>query len=146
MKRGKRIISTMLAVVLAAVLLPVLPASKVRAEEGKSLPQIRLSVGNGQTTPQYKAGEKIALSVKIENQGQAAAKNVRITPVIDNEKEWPFEIQNMNEDRLLETIDPGYLQRLSGSGKSERMWRQRHIRRYFTSPTVMKQMNIRKKK
>ncbi len=107
MKRGKRIISTMLAVVLAAVLLPVLPAAKVRAEEGKSLPQIRLSVGNGQTTPQYKAGEKIALSVKIENQGQAAAKNVRIAPVIDNEKEWPFEIQNMNEDRLLETIDPG---------------------------------------
>lgn len=107
MKRGKRWISTILALVLAVVMVPVIPAAKVKAEDVKTIPKIRLSVGNGQTTPQYKAGEKVTLSVKIENQGEAVAKHVRITPVIENEKDWPFEIQNMNEDRLLETIEPG---------------------------------------
>ena len=48
MKRGKRIISTMLAVVLAAVLLPVLPAAKVRAEEGKK-PASNPAVGGERT-------------------------------------------------------------------------------------------------
>lgn len=127
MKQGKRIIGIMLAFVLTVAAFPMMPSLDVKAEEtkteqtqteqakteenaekeAKTLPKIRLSVGNGQETPQYKAGEKVTLTVRVENQGEAPANNVRITPVIDNAKDWPFEIQNMNEERLLDTIDKG---------------------------------------
>lgn len=107
MKRGKRMLAAVLALGLIMTGLPAVSTVKVNAEDVKPIPRIRLSVGNGQTTPQYKAGEKAAFSVKVENQGDAAANHVRITPVIENEKEWPFEIQNMNEEKVLETIDPG---------------------------------------
>lgn len=120
MKQGKRIIGIMLAFALTAAAFPMMLSLDVKAEEvkteqtedgaskgAKALSKIRLSVGNGQETPQYKAGEKVTLTVRVENQGEAPANNVRITPVIDNAKDWPFEIQNMNEERLLDTIDKG---------------------------------------
>jgi len=106
MKFGKRMMYTFLALVLIVAMLPVLPGMKVNAEEARAIPQIRLSVGDGQATPNYKAGEKVTFTVKVKNNGTKEAQNVRITPVIDNEKDWPFVIQNMNEEKLLDTINP----------------------------------------
>ena len=85
MKLGKRMMYTFLALVLIVAMLPVLPGMKVNAEEARAIPEIRLSVGDGQATPNYKAGEKVTFTVKVKNNGTKEAQNVRITPVIDNE-------------------------------------------------------------
>lgn len=151
MKQRKRIIHAILALVLSAAMLPVIPAVSVYAEEdgvggiiweegepaedagdnnvenggqtppeggntgnggqtpsagsdGKVIPNIRLSVGDGQTVPRYKAGEEVTLSLKLTNQGNMPAKNIRISPAIENANEWPFELKNMNEEQVIEKI------------------------------------------
>ncbi len=104
MKPGRRSICAILVLVLVAGWLWT-PALKVHAAE--PIPEIRLSVGNGQTTPEFTAGEKVILAVNVTNQGEKSAYNVRISPVIEVENEWPFEIQNMNEELLLGEIAAG---------------------------------------
>ena len=114
MRRGKQAAGVLLCMVLAAASVPGIPAN---AEEGKTkdvkteavqtkepvqslssvngqatIPQIRLSVGDGQSTPQYAAEEQVELVVKVTNQGVADAQNVRITPMIDYAADWPFVI------------------------------------------------------
>ena len=69
--------------------------------------KIRLSIGNGQTTPKYQAGQKVKLLLKVKNDGNADAKEVRITPVIEEEKNWPFEIESMNYELNLGKIKAG---------------------------------------
>lgn len=116
MKQRGRIRSILLTL---AMVMTMLSGFTVHAEEGvpggvsggvlgagaaKAIPEIRLSVGNGQTTPSYKAGEKVTLTIKVENQGKVAAQNVRIVPIIDQEKDWPFVLKNMNEELLLGEI------------------------------------------
>ncbi len=72
-----------------------------------SLSTIRISVGNGQTTPQYQAGQKVdKLTVSVKNVGSTQAQNVWITPIINDAEEWPFEIDDMNYERQLDNIDP----------------------------------------
>lgn len=105
MKPGRRVICVILVLVLAAAGLPWMSVLKVHAAE--PIPEIRLSVGNGQTTPEFNAGEKVILTVNVTNQGEKSAYNVRIFPVIEVENEWPFEIQNMNEELLLGEIAAG---------------------------------------
>lgn len=73
-----------------------------------TLSTIRISVGNGQTTPQYQAGQKVDnLTLHIANKGNSKAQNVCIIPVISDSAEWPFEIENMNYEMELPDIEPG---------------------------------------
>lgn len=72
--------------------------------DGKIIPNIRLSVGDGQTVPQYKAGEEVTLELKLTNQGNMPAKNIRISPIIDNAGDWPFELKNLNEEQMIGEI------------------------------------------
>lgn len=129
MRKGKQAAGILLCMVLAVASVPGIPAN---AEEGKkkdvkaeavqtkeqiqslssvngqaTIPQIRLSVGDGQSTPQYTAEEQVELVVKVTNQGVADAQNVRITPMIDNAADWPFVIESMNYEQNLGTIKAG---------------------------------------
>ncbi len=78
------------------------------ADSGNSLSTIRISVGNGQATPQYQAGQKVdKLTVTVKNSGVSSAQNVVITPVINAAEEWPFEIDSMNYEQELKEIQAG---------------------------------------
>lgn len=119
MRRGKQFAAVVLSLMLAASMVPAVP---VNAENGDSaatedvqkkstdstVPKIRLSVGNGQSTPQYQAGQSVEdFTIKVQNQGSADAQNVRITPVIENASDWPFEIESMNYELSLGEIKAG---------------------------------------
>lgn len=116
MKRGKQFAAMVLSLTLVAAWVPGVP---VRAEEAPDtaaqtevpenmVPKIRLSVGNGQATPQYQAGQTVeGFQINVQNQGTADAQNVRITPVIENAADWPFEIESMNYELSLGTIAAG---------------------------------------
>ena len=83
-KSGGVVISLALAVIM------MLPAVVQAADE---IPKITLSVGKGQSSPEYKAeASDQALELNVENQGSADAKNVKVTPVIEDASAWPFEI------------------------------------------------------
>lgn len=85
---------------------------QVQAEEEngavqKTLSQIVLSVGDGQSTPTYKAGEQAELQINVTNKGNVDAQNVNITPVINNTDDWPFDVSQLNYDHDLGTITAG---------------------------------------
>lgn len=137
MRRGKQFAGIFLCMVLAVAAVPEIPANaedkkaeqvQADAEAGgaqsdapakepmqslssvngqTTIPQIRLSVGDGQSTPEYAAEAQVELTVKVTNQGVADAQNVRITPVIDNAADWPFAIESMNYEQNLGTIKAG---------------------------------------
>ena len=99
MKLFKRTRAAVLCAVMAAAL--ILPAG-VRAEEGgagrqaaKVLSRIRLSVGDGQETPVFKAGEETELRIKVANKGNLDAQNVSIAPVVENTDDWPFDMEKL---------------------------------------------------
>lgn len=74
-------------------------------EEGQRLlSQIVLSVGDGQNTPTYKAGEKVQLDINVTNKGNVDAQNVRITPVVEDTSAWPFDMSKLNYEQELGTI------------------------------------------
>lgn len=120
MRYSKQITGVMISFAMVAAMIP---ADSVRAQENESpqevnvqqeqkaaetaIPKIRLSVGTGQKTPKYNAGDKASLVVKVENAGNTDAQNVRITPVIDNASDWPFEIEDMNYEQNLGTVKAG---------------------------------------
>lgn len=109
------------AVLLAAVLIgtAVVPQgvsaqenqTQVQTEENaavqRTLSQIVLSVGDGQSTPTYKAGEQAELQINVTNKGNVDAQNVNITPVINNTDDWPFDVNQLNYDQDLGTITAG---------------------------------------
>lgn len=123
MKQGKRILGVLLSV---GVLFASVGGSQVRAAkdtakemtektakerkqeiEAYSASGIRLSVGDGQKTPQYKAGQSVAkLEIKVTNQGSQNATDVTVTPVVDKASDWPFEIADWNYERQLGEIQP----------------------------------------
>ncbi len=122
MKWNKKILGIMLGWSLLAASIGgfVLPARQVKAEddastvdsevhtlEERAVSQIRLTVGDGQTTPQYEAGQEVQLEVKVTNQGSADAQNVRVQPVIENLADWPFETGKWNYEQNLGTIPAG---------------------------------------
>ena len=78
-----------------------------RSSSETPIPKIRLSVGKGQSTPNYNAEQKVELTVKIVNEGSCDANNVKISPVIDNASDFPFKIENMNEEKTIEQIKAG---------------------------------------
>lgn len=74
----------------------------------QALSTIRISVGNGQATPQYQAGQKVEkLMLRVTNGGSTKAQNVVITPVINDAAEWPFDIDSMNYEVNLPDLLPG---------------------------------------
>lgn len=137
MRRGKQAAGILLCMMLAVAAVPEIPANAeetktedVQKSDGKenpqseaqaktpmqslssvngksTIPQIRLSVGDGQSTPEYTAEQQVELLVKVTNQGVADAQNVRITPLIDNAADWPFVIESMNYEQNLGTIKAG---------------------------------------
>ena len=103
MKRWKQTMGVIMSVVLVAVmLLPI----RVQAKE-QAIPTIRLTLGDGQTTPQFQAGETGELLIRVWNKGTQDAGNVKISPVLDDAASWPFEIQNMNNELELGAIPAG---------------------------------------
>ena len=114
---------TAAAVLCAAFLLPAaLPAAvyaadvPAEAQTGaeKTLARIQLSVGDGQETPVFRAGEKAKLRISVKNTGNTAAQNVRIAPVIKSEADWPFELDQLNYDQDLGSVEAG--------GKADAVW------------------------
>ena len=71
------------------------------------LRQISLSVGDGQETPVFKAGEKTTLTINVMNKGNADAQNVRISPVVESTDKWPFDMNKLNYELDLGTIEAG---------------------------------------
>lgn len=111
MKLFKRTRAAVLCAVMAAAL--ILPAG-VRAEEGgagrqaaKVLSWIRLSVGDGQETPVFKAGEETELRIKVANKGNLDAQNVSIAPVVENTDDWPFDMEKLSYEQELGSIEAG---------------------------------------
>lgn len=107
---------TAAAVLCAAFLLPVavpaavyagdVPAGE-QAAAGKVLARIQLSVGDGQETPVFRAGENVELRISVKNTGNTDAQNVRIAPVIKSEADWPFELDQLNYDQDLGAVQAG---------------------------------------
>ena len=105
MKPFRSIMKTAVGLAMAAAL--ILPTA-VRAEESRPIPAISISVGKGQSTPEYEAGQtEQALELNLENQGSADAKNVKVTPILDNADTWPFDIANMNNECQVGDIPAG---------------------------------------
>ena len=101
---------TAAAVLCAAFLLPAaLPAAvyaadvPAEAQTGaeKTLARIQLSVGDGQETPVFRAGEKAKHRISVKHTGNTAAQTVRIDPVIKSEADWPFAMVQLNDGQEL---------------------------------------------
>lgn len=114
--RGMSLKRTWIAAVCAVVVLAASCPAGVKvngaelaesAQEEKELTSIRLSVGDGQDTPVFKAGEKADLRINVQNSGNADAQNVRISPVIEDEASWPFEMDKLNYSQDLGTLQAG---------------------------------------
>lgn len=76
-------------------------------QEQTALQQITLSVGDGQDTPVFKAGEKTKLTINVMNKGNVEAKNVRIAPVVESTDKWPFDMNKLNYELDLGNIAAG---------------------------------------
>lgn len=110
MKLFKKTGAMLLCIIMAVTM--ILPLGVRAAEEGggdpaKVLSQIRLSVGDRQETPVYKAGEKAELKINVINKGNVDAQDVTIIPVIKNAEDWPFDLDMLNNERDLGTVAAG---------------------------------------
>lgn len=120
MKLFKKSVGVVISLALAVIM--ILPMG-VQAADETSIPKITLSVGKGQKTPEYNAEESgKVLELNVENQGSADAKNVKVTPIIENASNWPFEIDNMNNEVLVGDIPAGQ------SAKEPATWSELKVR------------------
>lgn len=119
MKPFKRIAG--IAMSLAMTVALVLPMG-VRAEDTVGpIPDIKISVAEGQEVVTYQAeNTEQKLSIKLENTGTADAKNVKIEPLLNDASEWPFEITEQTNERTVEAIPAGQSQDVSWEGLSVR--------------------------
>lgn len=110
-------------------------AAKSAVPAGTPVPKIRLTVGNNQSTPQYQAGQQVEkLVIQVDNEGTQNAENVRITPVISQAQEWPFEIDSMNYEKKLDEIQ-------TGSG-AEVVWENLKVRNDVESKAYKLQFHL----
>lgn len=84
MRRWKQAMGVIVSFALVAAML--LPMSALAGEQ--AIPTIRLTLGNGQTTPQYAAGETSELLIRVWNKGTQDAGNVKISPILDDAASW----------------------------------------------------------
>lgn len=82
-------------------------ASEEKEEKEEMLRQIVLSVGDGQDTPVFAAGEKTTLTIRVLNKGNTDAKHVRIAPVVTSAELWPFDLDKLNYQLDLGEIKAG---------------------------------------
>lgn len=106
MRPFKKIAAIAMSLALTAAF--VLP-SGVRAEDTiVPIPDIKITVAEGQDAPTYQAeAQEQKLTIKLQNTGKADAKNVKITPLLNDVTEWPFVIENMTNERTVEDIAAG---------------------------------------
>nr|WP_288858813.1 hypothetical protein [uncultured Faecalicatena sp.] len=116
MRPFKKIAAIAMSLALTAAF--VLP-SGVRAEDTVApIPDIKISIAEGQDAPTYQAEDQEQnLTIKLENTGKADAKNVKIIPVLNDASEWPFEIENMTNEYTVGDIPTGQ----SGEAKWENL-------------------------
>lgn len=117
MKLFKKAEAALLCIIMAVTM--ILPLGVRAAEEGdgdpaRVLSQIRLSVGDGQETPVFKAGEKAELKINVMNKGNENAQDVTIAPVVQNTEDWPFDMEKLNYEQNLGTVEAG--------GQKEAAW------------------------
>lgn len=104
MKVTRKLLTMLVSVAMLAAML--VPGSVLA--EGEKIPAIILSVGEGDTTPEFDAGVTQELNITITNKGTADANNVKIVPnMATNTDEWPFEITRVNEEEDLGTLAAG---------------------------------------
>mgnify|MGYP003276187692 CR=1 FL=1 len=106
MRPFKRIAGIAMSLALtAAMILPV----GVRAEDTvEPIPDIKISVTEGQDAPTYQAEDsEQELKITLQNTGKADAKNVKIIPVLNDASEWPFNIDNMTNELTVGDIPSG---------------------------------------
>ncbi|MDF2545267.1 MAG: S-layer protein [Anaerosolibacter sp.] len=70
-----------------------------------------LVIGRNTKMPIFKAGEEARLAIPIENTNVGTARNVIVTPVIDDPNSYPFDIDEMATKRRIHEIN--------GHGKEE---------------------------
>ncbi|RHR24396.1 hypothetical protein DWX43_19560 [Clostridium sp. AF19-22AC] len=106
MRPFKKIAGIAMSLALTAAM--ILPAG-VRAEDTvEPIPDIKISVSEGQDAPSYQAGDsEQELKITLENTGKADAKNVKIIPVLNDASEWPFNIENMTNEVTVGDIASG---------------------------------------
>ena len=101
MKRIKRLWAAVICMVLAAATVPAQPAL---AAEGLLVSVQAADEG----TLSYNFSETKKLSLKVVNLGSVDAKNVQITPRInENIDVWPFEIANRDYTQTIEALGAG---------------------------------------
>lgn len=81
--------------------------SESLTQDTRDLARIQISIGSGQETPVFRAGEQARLKISVKNSGDINAQNVRISPVIQNETDWPFELDKLNYELELGTLEAG---------------------------------------
>lgn len=103
MKLFKKTAAILTSLILAGAML--LPGGVQAAEEVSTF-RGTLTVGEGQATPEFKAGDADqTLTLAIKNKGQVEVKNVKVSPIIDDAGSWPFEISQMNNDGVMDNVD-----------------------------------------
>lgn len=110
----KRIgIGILCMVFVLSMLAPLVAFAEEKTESGsqvskRELAYIQISVGDGQETPVFKAGQKVSeFRINVKNNGNVDAHNVRIEPDIKNASDWPFELDKLNYEKELSTIKSG---------------------------------------
>ena len=78
-------------------------------------------VGNGQSIPQYQAGQNIEKrTVRVVNTGDSDLQNVKIVPVIEDTADWPFEMDGIRHGYFLDEI--------KAEKYAEATWKNLHVR------------------
>lgn len=68
----------------------------------------KIFVGNGQSVPQYQAGQSIEkLTMRVVNKGDTDLRHVKIVPVIEDTADWPFIMDGIRHGYYLDEIKSG---------------------------------------
>ena len=94
------------ALFVLSMLAPAIASAQEKEEtQQRALAYIQLSLGDGQETPVFKAGQKVTkLDINVKNNGNVDAQNVRVEPEIVSDLDWPFEMNQMNYAKEFSTI------------------------------------------
>ncbi|HBA64424.1 MAG TPA: hypothetical protein DCZ20_11260 [Lachnospiraceae bacterium] len=77
---------------------------KPAARAVSDIPEIDLTFGENQETPQYQAGAADqTLTINVRNMGKTAAKNITVKVQLDK-SEWPFETSQMDYTQRIESL------------------------------------------
>lgn len=127
MRPFKKIAAIAMSLALTAAF--ALPTG-VRAEETVApIPDIRISIAEGQDAPVYQAeAQEQNLTIKLENTGKADAKNVKITPVLNDASEWPFDMEKLTNEVTVGDIPAG--------ASGEAIWKDLTVRSEVGNNTV----------